>query len=210
MYRVLTVGFAGYPGMSLEHLIPNDSGDVSIHEVADLGQAQAILGTGSSYRLLIVSLDSGDLQALAALQRLRKRYRDLVTLALVDPETDIGGAIATISNLLHNLKTAPSVPQYPLPEPMHTARVDMGVPSANASASITSAGPEQLTPRQRDVLRLLKEGNSNKEIARHLNLTEGTVKTHCMAIYRVLGVTNRTQAALAAGAMGTLQVSRCA
>lgn len=55
---------------------------------------------------------------------------------------------------------------------------------------------KRLTPRQRQVLNLLRDGKSNKEIAQHLDMAEGTVKMHCMSIFRELGVTNRTQAAL--------------
>lgn len=52
-----------------------------------------------------------------------------------------------------------------------------------------------LTPRQRDVLRLVIHGRSNKEIARALNLRESTVKVHLAAIFRLLGVHNRSGAA---------------
>ena len=55
-----------------------------------------------------------------------------------------------------------------------------------------------LTVRQRDVLRLLAKGLPNKLIARELGLTEGTVKVHLLAIFRALGVRNRTEAVLAA------------
>ncbi|WP_342236299.1 response regulator transcription factor [Inquilinus sp. OTU3971] len=53
-----------------------------------------------------------------------------------------------------------------------------------------------LTPRQRDVLTLLVEGRSNKEIARSLDLGEGTVKIHLAALFRNLGVANRAAAAV--------------
>ncbi|WP_300966940.1 response regulator transcription factor [Mesorhizobium sp.] len=56
-----------------------------------------------------------------------------------------------------------------------------------------------LTPRQREVLALLVEGLSNKEIARKLKLGEGTVKIHMAALFRSLRVRNR-QAAAVAGA----------
>lgn len=54
-----------------------------------------------------------------------------------------------------------------------------------------------LTPRQRDVLTLLAQGKSNKQIGETLGLTEATVKQHVSAILKTLGVTNRTQAVLA-------------
>ncbi len=56
----------------------------------------------------------------------------------------------------------------------------------------------QLTERQIEVLRLLAAGKPNKTICRELHMSEGTVKTHINAIYRNLGVVNRTEAALAA------------
>lgn len=59
-----------------------------------------------------------------------------------------------------------------------------------------------LTKRETDVLRLLSGGSSNREISRHLFLSEKTVKAHLAAVFRKLGVTNRTQAAMAAVAMG--------
>ena len=56
--------------------------------------------------------------------------------------------------------------------------------------------PIALTPRQRDVLRLITDGRSNKEIARTLDLGEGTVKIHTAALFRVLNVSNRSAAAV--------------
>jgi DNA-binding NarL/FixJ family response regulator len=57
---------------------------------------------------------------------------------------------------------------------------------------------EPLTSRQMRVLRLLTQGLSNKQIARDLEISEITVKAHVSAIFRKLGVSNRTQAANAA------------
>ncbi len=59
-----------------------------------------------------------------------------------------------------------------------------------------------LTPRQGQVLALLVKGQSNKEIARALNLAEGTVKLHVTAILKSLGVNNRTRAVVAAAQLG--------
>ena len=60
------------------------------------------------------------------------------------------------------------------------------------------AGPAKaLSNRETEVLGLIALGKSNKEIARHLQLAEGTVKAHVNAVYRVLGVHNRISAVLA-------------
>jgi DNA-binding NarL/FixJ family response regulator len=62
--------------------------------------------------------------------------------------------------------------------------------------------PENLTQRETDILALLSEGKSNREIARTLFLSEKTVKAHLAAVFRKLSVANRTQAAMAAVSMG--------
>src|SRR5829696_4307980 len=49
-----------------------------------------------------------------------------------------------------------------------------------------------LTPREREVVLLATEGLSNKEMARRIGVTEGTVKIHLHNVYQKLGVTNRT------------------
>jgi len=53
---------------------------------------------------------------------------------------------------------------------------------------------ELLSPRQREVFRLLAQGLSNKSIARELDVTEGTVKSHVATIFDVLNVHNRVSA----------------
>ncbi len=62
--------------------------------------------------------------------------------------------------------------------------------------------PEALTDRETDVLRLLAQGRSNKEIARELIIGEKTVKTHVSSILAKLNVPSRTQAALYAVRIG--------
>jgi two-component system nitrate/nitrite response regulator NarL len=54
----------------------------------------------------------------------------------------------------------------------------------------------QLTERQKEILRLVAQGLSNKEVARHLKLQEKTVKHHMTGVMLTLGVRNRTEAAL--------------
>ena len=60
------------------------------------------------------------------------------------------------------------------------------------------SGIDALTSREREVLALLADGRSNREIARLLRVSEKTVKTHVSSVLAKLGVADRTQAALVA------------
>jgi len=60
----------------------------------------------------------------------------------------------------------------------------------------SSQALSSLSERQRDVLKLLAAGESNKEIGRNLNISAATVKAHLEALFRRLEVKNRTQAAM--------------
>ena len=66
-------------------------------------------------------------------------------------------------------------------------------------ATLDSGAPDvQLTPTQLKVLRGVRSGLPNKQIAFDLGIAEATVKAHMTALMRKLGVRNRTQVAIAA------------
>lgn len=65
---------------------------------------------------------------------------------------------------------------------------------------------EQLTGRERNVLRLLSQGQSNKGIAQSLCISEDTVKTHIRHILEKLGVQSRTQAIASAMRLGLIAI----
>jgi DNA-binding NarL/FixJ family response regulator len=77
-----------------------------------------------------------------------------------------------------------------------TARIDDGTvsPIRDDVARIS----ERLTDRQMDVLKLIAKGQSNKEIARTLDLAPSTVKSHLSQVLMCLGATNRTDASVKA------------
>ncbi|RQS13644.1 LuxR C-terminal-related transcriptional regulator [Burkholderia sp. Bp8998] len=68
------------------------------------------------------------------------------------------------------------------------------VPLLRARRGIHRIGcEERLTYREEQIARLVRDGRSNKEIARDLALGQPTIKTHLMRMYRKLGVSNRTE-----------------
>jgi DNA-binding NarL/FixJ family response regulator len=82
------------------------------------------------------------------------------------------------------------------------ALLDQLTDSGGVRGSAASAGQEELSEREVEVLRLVARGWSNKQIARDLTIAENTVKTHMSTILGKLGVQSRTQAALYAERTG--------
>ena len=68
--------------------------------------------------------------------------------------------------------------------------------AGEAAAGSDEPGPERLTTRELEILRLAAEGASNPEVARRLWITEQTVKFHLTNVFRKLGVSSRAEAAL--------------
>jgi DNA-binding NarL/FixJ family response regulator len=75
-------------------------------------------------------------------------------------------------------------------------------PAPDPAVDAMAARVASLTPMQLRVLIAVLGGRLNKQIAYDLTISEATVKAHMTAIFRKLDVQNRTQAALAARALG--------
>ena len=113
--------------------------------------------------------------------------------------------------LVAALHTAVELGSTPLEQAVRLLARHAGVPAAELDAEPVPDGdagepvvltanhlPVHLTPRERDVLRILTDGFSNQQIARRLFISESTVSVHVSHIIAKLGVSNRLQAASAA------------
>jgi two-component system nitrate/nitrite response regulator NarL len=88
--------------------------------------------------------------------------------------------------------------------PQMTSKLVQGL-KAPAKAESSPAEKDKLSPREREILAFLAKGASNKEIARHLDLAESTVKIHVQHILRKLNLSSRVQAAVYAVEAGLVQ-----
>jgi len=75
---------------------------------------------------------------------------------------------------------------------LETGRKKLAIKSRENAPVNTRETERQLAPRQLEVLQLISQGNSNKQIALLLEISEATVKYHTTQIFRALGVHNRT------------------
>jgi DNA-binding CsgD family transcriptional regulator len=84
----------------------------------------------------------------------------------------------------------------PTKEKIVEKRIEIEVPVPAGPFVFNQAKADELTltPREIEVLGLMAEGLSNKEMAERLFVSENTIKTHCSRVFDKLGVSRRTQA----------------
>lgn len=120
-----------------------------------------------------------------------------------DTDADILGAIEA-GAVGYLLKDAP--PSELLAAVRSTAKGDQAMsPLVRSRLQTRESSPRSsLTPRELEVLQLVADGSSNREIGQQLMLSEATVKSHLVHIYDKLGVRSRTSAVASAREQGVL------
>lgn len=182
----------------------------SATEVVDAGCQQDVMARVTSdadFDLIILDLNLPGAAGLSCLKHLRG-VAPLTPIIVVsgndDPETMsevvLTGAAGYVPKsapsdvLIGAIRLIMAGGTYlPAAAAMTLRRSRMPAPAASGPAT-----GDRLTSRQMRVLRLLAQGLSNKQIARALEISEITVKAHVSLIFRKLGVSNRTQAAIEA------------
>ena len=196
----------------LRQLLADENPEYEFAEADGLDAALNVLA-GSGADLLLIDLGMPGMagaESLRALREAHPRTRVAVITGSDDratileclgagvhgyilkssPVEEIQRAIATI--LAGGVYVAPSLAQVgamPVPPPPEVARSAIPEPTTELP---------RFTSRQIDVLKLLAEGRSTKDIARSLDLGPGTVKIHLAAIFRTLNAHNRTEAVVLA------------
>ena len=192
----------------------------SILEASHWGEAARLLKQHPDVTLMLLDLILPDRDGFAALAEARARHPKVPIVILsarserADVEKALGlGAVGFIPKsgerdvMLGALRLVFSGGVYIPPEIFAPSRRSVGrsAPTARRSAGSGrgGAGDLGLTARQVDVLNLMRQGKSNKAICRELKLAEATVKNHVTAILKALKVTNRTEAVVRAGTLGS-------
>ena len=181
--------------------------------VLEADSVEAAVAMNERPDLVLLDLHLCGLSGQPALAMIRERMPDATVVAL-SGEEDPKLIRATIEDGASGFIPKTSTPGVMIGAlrlvlaggvylPPQVLRADAAPAIAAGRAPVASAGLlESLTPRQVDSLMLAIRGKSNKAIARDLGVSEGTVKQHLSAAFRVLGVDNRTQAVFAAARLG--------
>ena len=172
-----------------------------------VAMAQQLLTTPRAIEVVLMDIRMPVMDGVAATRELLYQYPDLKVLVLTTFEDDQlvqqavqAGAVGYL------LKDTPSEEVAQAIRAVHRgyAQFGPGILQKMVVAQPTPPQPErppgvdELTPREREVLALIGQGASNREIAQALFLSEGTVKNHVTNILGRLGLRDRTQAALLA------------
>ena len=172
-----------------------------VGEAASAGEAVSVAATSSpDVVLLDLVMPEGDgIGAIRRLLEVAPGVRVLVLTSFAD-DAQIFAAIAAgaAGYLLKDVDPqalADGIRDVHAGRPALHASVAARLMRRSGSPRPTS---DHLTPRERDVLRLVVEGLANKQIAQRLGIGEKTIKTHVSRVLAKLGVTDRTQAAVLA------------
>ena len=172
---------------------------------AEDGAAAVETVAASGPQVVLMDLNMPRLDGVAATRRIRTdhpRTQVVVLTTYADDESIIGALQAGALGYLTKDATRAEIGRAVLAaaagqavlDPAVQQRLLLAAARAPAPQPDQDHDPDELTPRESDVLRLIAEGRSNREIARALYVSEATVKTHVNRIFAKTGSRDRTQA----------------
>jgi len=175
--------------------------------VADVASGQAALDLFATLSpdVTLIDLRMPGLTGVETTVRIRAQYptAKIIILSTYDGDEDIFQALQA-GAMAYLLKTTDSQTLLETVQAVQAGKYRL--PPEIAERLASRLGTPDLTPREREVLSLIVEGLSNKEIASRLTLAENTVKNHVKTILQKLGVQDRTQASMAAIRRGLVHI----
>ena len=195
--KILIIDPSFFMRSGLIQLLTNYATQPAIYEADSFTVAENYL-KADEFNIIFVEMELPDEEIRPALQRL-KRLAPSAHLVLFTKAKAVGDVRQVM---------AAGVRSY-LPKDASAAQAKMAIrgllngdrylpddPNLNEPRNKSSGAESFLSPRQLEIMQLLAQGLSNKEIANILGITEGTIRVHLSAIFKAIKVSNRTEATL--------------
>ena len=205
MIRILLVDDQSLIRQGLRALLELEA-DLEVVGEADNGQNAIALVETLHPDVVLLDIRMPLMDGVAVTREISQRFPNTKVLVLTtfDDEEYVGQALRYGANG-YLLKDTPSEELGAAIRAVDKGYTQLGpglfekaIPKAAAPPTSPPPGWEELTPREKEVLRLIAAGASNREIAEALYISEGTVKNHVTRILSQLGLRDRTQAAIVA------------
>lgn len=193
---------------ALGNLIKVSLPDVELLTMNSVEEALDAISSKSQKTLadwtVLLDLALPGLSGLAAVHALAEKapYCNLVVISATDDTLQVSACIGSGAIAFISKSTPPDRIIEFLGRLLREKLTHPELITHQGNEDISELKPIRLTPRQVEVLLLIFQGKSNREIAESLDIIEATAKAHVSAIFRELNVVNRTQALLAAQKLG--------
>jgi DNA-binding NarL/FixJ family response regulator len=195
-HAIVRAGLAFYldtePGMT----VVGEAGDG--HQAVD--EIAVLARSGGAPDVVLMDLLMPGMDGIAATAEIKRRWPEVEVVAVTSfvDEAKIRGALeAGAAGYLLKDADAPEVATAIRTAVAGEVHLDAAAAKAlTASLRTPPSGAAELTPRERDVVVLIAQGGTNRQIAARLGVTERTARTHVSNILRKLGLASRTQAAM--------------
>lgn len=193
----------------LRRLLEQLSAEATFADASTFDEMVAAVEGEDSFDLILIDLQMPGWPGFSGIERICATVPDtpLVVVSASESQSDVRAALdAGASGYIpksSSVKIMLSALNLVLAGGIYLPPSVIGADTAAAATGVhevpkQATGAHMLTQRQWEVLNCLREGKSNKQIAYELGLSEGTVKIHVTAIFKTLGVKNRTQAVIVA------------
>jgi len=216
--RILVVDDHTLFRRGLTALLSRDATLLVVGDAADAGEAQRRAAQLQPDLILLDNHMPGvnGVDALPALRQAAPAAR-VMMLTVSEDEADLAAALrggacgyllktmegdALVAAIRRAMRGASVVAEEMTDKLVAAYRGAAAAPVENGPPPLPVSPMEQLSPREREILRGIARGASNKEIARELGIAETTVKIHVQHVLRKLDVSSRVQAAVVATAQG--------
>ncbi|RUO75729.1 LuxR C-terminal-related transcriptional regulator [Pseudidiomarina taiwanensis] len=196
--KILIIDPQFFVRAGLIQLITSYSADVAIYEAPTFEIANEYLRHQNDYNLIFLDMDLPDAEIRPVLNTLKRMTPSAHIVLFCWPRSmsEIRQALsagvrsylpkdATSEEAKLAIRTLLQNDRY-LPD-----ETRLSEPNSNQGSA-----ENFLSPRQLEIMQLLAQGLSNKEIATILGITEGTIRVHLSAIFKAIKVSNRTEATL--------------